>query len=117
MTAKKNHLKKRNPTPPIGILVENSWQTRVAKSQLTTFTGLETDSSCDNKDNNGNISDDEGTNGYALANLFENNDFLLLNGMHGLSAGNDFDANERFRYYMNGASISPRLIKQLSLFT
>ncbi len=62
-------------------------------------------------------SDDEGTNGYALANLFENNVFLLLNGMHGFSAGNEFDANEHFRYYMNGASISPRLIKQLSLFT
>ena len=112
--------------PPIDI-VKNLQRSRVAESQLTTSTGLETVGSRDDENSNGNVSDDE-ANGVALSKFFdsnegdtvEDNQYLSLNGeyvdqdlssrngMHGFSAGNEFDINECCRYYMNGQAISPQ---------
>jgi hypothetical protein len=106
--------------PPIDI-VKNLQRSRVAESQLTTSTGLETVGSRDDENSNGDVSDDE-ENGVSLCKFFDSNegdtveengeyvdqDFSSQNGMHGFSAGNEFDVNERCRYYMNGQAISPQ---------
>jgi hypothetical protein len=132
--------------PPVDVVQNSQSTARVAESQLTTSTGLETVSSRDDEDNNGDVSDDEANGVALLSNFFDSNegdtvednqdlslvceyvdqDFSSQNGMHGFSNGNEFDVNERCRYYMNGAPISPQtrqavefvyMIEALSLVT
>ncbi len=115
-------------TPEVPVAEVVNTGRRVVQSQLTASTGLDDEVPSDNSDDDDVDADDEENNGNNLADWFattrsnnaggggdEYEDDLgagesssRRNEMHGFSSGNEFELNERCRYYMDGASITPQ---------